>query len=57
MIDTSRSVLDSSNNDDLARSTSNLFEGTIFFGRYKVDSPEIRLQLVYHALLLHISQL
>lgn len=41
------------------RTTSDLLlrEGTIFFGRYKVDSPEIRLQLVYHALLLHISQL
>lgn len=57
MIDTSGSVPDSSNNDDPARSTSDLLEGTIFFGRYKVDSPEIRLQLVYHALLLHISQL
>lgn len=57
MIDTSGSVPDSSNNDDPARSTSDLLEGTIFFGRYKVDSPEIRLQLMYHALLLHISQL
>ncbi len=56
-IDSSGSVLDSSNNDDPARSTSDLLEGAIFFGRYKVDSPEIRLQLVYHAFLLHISQL
>lgn len=56
-IDGSGSVLDSSNNDDPARSTSDSLEGTIFFGRYKVDRPEIRLQLVYHVLLLHIRQL
>lgn len=43
MIDTSGSVFDSSNNNDPARNTSDLFEETIFFGRYKVDSPEIRL--------------
>ncbi len=51
------SIFDSSNNDDPARSTSAIHEGAIFFGRYKIDSPKIRLQLVYHALLLHISQL
>ena len=54
---TSGSVLVSSNNNDPTRSTSDLLEGTIFFGRYKVDNPEIRLQLMYHALLLHIRQL
>lgn len=62
-----RATIVTSNNDDPhpparphSRTTSDLrilSEGTIFFGRYKVDSPEIRLQLVYHALLLHISQL
>jgi hypothetical protein len=51
------SIFDSSNNDDPARSTSGIHEGAIFFGRYKIDSPKIRLQLVYCALLLHISQL
>ena len=44
-------------NDDPTRMTSDLLEGKIFFGRYKIDSPEIRLQLMYYALLLHIGRL
>ena len=55
--ETAGSVLDLSNSDDPARSTSDLLEGTVCLGRYKVHSPEIRSQLIYHALLLHISQL
>lgn len=56
MIESSGSLIEPSN-DDPTRMTSDLLEGKIFFGRYKVDSPEIRLQLMYYALLLHIGRL
>ena len=46
-----------SSNDDYTRMTSDLLEGKIFFGRYRVDSPEIRLRLTYYALLLHVDRL
>lgn len=53
---TSGSLVESSN-DDYTRMTSDLLEGKIFFGRYRVDSPEIRLRLTYYALLLHVDRL
>jgi hypothetical protein len=56
-MDTGGPALGSSNNDDPACGTSDLLGGAIFLGRYEVDTPEIRLQLVYHALLLHTNQL
>ncbi|KAF7532117.1 hypothetical protein G7054_g8243 [Neopestalotiopsis clavispora] len=51
------SVSNSSNNDDSIQDTSSMLQGTISVGRYKINSPEIQLQIMYHCFILHLSQL
>lgn len=53
----SKSTLDSPINNSPTRNMSDLLEGSICFGHYKVHNPEIRAQIVHQALFLHISQL
>ncbi|KAI8965517.1 hypothetical protein F5Y11DRAFT_293630 [Daldinia sp. FL1419] len=55
-VNSNESMVNSSN-DGQTSNDSDLLEGAIFFGRYKIHSPDIRLQIMYHALLLHIGQL
>ncbi|POS69273.1 hypothetical protein DHEL01_v212333 [Diaporthe helianthi] len=57
MMEFSKSTIDSPINNSPTRKISNLLEGSICFGHYKVHNPEIRAQIVHHALFLHISQL